>query len=83
MLAAPAGLRPYNSQAAQKRTFPNRRFVPIPDIAGTLSDHLRWWAGQRGAPAVRRGLLFVVLGLSLLLLLEPLRQPQPHLRHVG
>jgi hypothetical protein len=40
-------------------------------------------------PAVWRGLLFVVLGLNLLLLLEywlgwlPLRQPQPHLRHVG
>jgi hypothetical protein len=38
---------------------------------------------QRGALAVWRGLLFVVLGLSLLFLLEPLRQPQPHLRHVG
>jgi len=41
------------------------------------------------APAVWRGLLFVVLGLNLLLLLEywlgwlPLCQPQPHLRHVG
>jgi hypothetical protein len=41
------------------------------------------------ALAIWRGLLFVVLGLNLLLLLEywlgwlPLRQPQPHLRHVG
>ena len=52
-------------------------------MPGALSDDLRWWAGQRGAPAVWRGLLFVVLGLSLLLLLEPLRQPQPHRRHVG
>jgi hypothetical protein len=59
------------------------RAIPLPDIAWTLSDHLRWGAGQPSEPVVWRGLLFVVLGLSLLLLLEPPGQPQPHLRHVG
>jgi hypothetical protein len=51
-------------------------------LLGLYPDHLRWWARQPSEPAVWRGLLFVVLGLSLLLLLEPLGQPQPHLRHV-
>src|SRR5262245_60215745 len=40
-----------------------RGALPIPDIVWTLSDYLRWWAGLPGAPAVWRGLLFVVLGL--------------------